>query len=164
MLTFGDAARLMSEQRGYLVSREQAAVAFVSVDQSAIEDECARRVWWEMLDWDSTVNGRPAEIVKARPDYGGAEAYLIFVDEALVFLQPHDPFEAGFAPITKANMAKIASRHCDKVVDEMIQAETVARLVEALPEDPPVPVVTDSRITPSSMSHLNMQRFQSPSG
>jgi hypothetical protein len=104
-----------------------------TIDQNAIFNEQRKRFRIEVWDRQSPINGVPAEKIIARddvPDKG--EVYLIYVDGALRFLQPHDPFQAGIVPLTPENVMTIANQHVDQLAWQAADEKVFEQVLEKL--------------------------------
>ncbi|MGQ9697177.1 MAG: hypothetical protein ACUVRO_04200 [Armatimonadota bacterium] len=90
--------------------------ALSQVDQQAIFNQERSRYRVEIWDKVTPINGVAPEKILAREDIpGDGEIYLVYVDGHLCFLQPHDPFQAGFVAMTEDNVLQIANRHVDQL-------------------------------------------------
>lgn len=79
----------------------------------------------EIWDKQSLVNGiDPQVILKDVPE--GGEVFLIYVDGKLIFLQKHDPTQAGLVPMSEQSALQIA----DQVVNDMVERVVDAKARE----------------------------------
>lgn len=69
-----------------------------------------------VCDFSEPYNG----VMIENPTNNSEAKYYIIESEGRVILQPHDPFQAGFAAITDANVAETINRHKDSLVDAMV--------------------------------------------
>lgn len=105
------------------------------IDQQAIFEQERSRFKIEVWDKISPINGVPAEKIIARDDVpDDGEIYLIYVDGRLLFLQPHDPFQAGIVAMTTENVMQIANQHVDQLAwqaaDEKIFEMVLDKILE----------------------------------
>lgn len=73
---------------------------FFSLDEEAAVQVASSRVTWEWWDGESPVNGVPAEQVRERFDVLD-RAYMVYVDGALTYFQPHVPNMQGLESLTE---------------------------------------------------------------
>lgn len=64
------------------------------------------------------------------PTQDEAAKYYIIQVSGHTILQPHDPFQSGYAPITNENVDSILSKHKEMVIDSVVVAA-----FERRPED-----------------------------
>lgn len=132
------------------ISDGDAALAYVRIDQNLLRRRHQGRVRWEPWDGESMVGAaRPVDI-RARPDYGGGEIYLVWVDDELVYLQPHDPQGIGYEAITKDELQHVASQHCRAIVDELVFVAALNEAIQGLPPEPAQPVQVFTEPPPMS--------------
>lgn len=112
---------------GFSGGLSDAEAALQSVDRSAVEREVQARYRVELWDRKSPINGVPAETVLKRPDVPPeGDIYLIYIDGALRFFQPHDPDQGGMNPIPQGQGLEVGQRH----VARLVEAEVDQRVLD----------------------------------
>lgn len=101
-------------------NKEEIEKVLDNLNISSLEDAQRGRFRYEIWDKESPINGVSAEsIIKSR-NYKIVGAYLIYVDEKLVYFQDHKPNEEGYVSMTKKEANNIAQNFIDKKVQENV--------------------------------------------
>lgn len=104
-----------------------------TIDQQAIFDEQRQRVVVQVWDKVTPINGVAPEKIIARDDVpDDGEIYLLYVDGKLVYLQPHDPNQAGIVPMTPETVVQLSNQHADQVVTQMADDKAFEALLAAI--------------------------------
>lgn len=113
----------------------ETALAQYNYEELRAQERTRYRV--ELWDKQTSINGVAPEQILERvpkhPDGSYGEVYLIYIDGNLVYLQPHDPEQAGFVPMTpemalaKAN--KIVDALVEQAVDAYVRREVLRQLL-----------------------------------
>lgn len=85
--------------QGITFTPEVLDAVLLNIPTDAFAAAAANRVRWEWWDGVTPVNGVPADVVRAQfaiPDL----AFLVYVDDRLVYFQPHDPTVDGLVPLS----------------------------------------------------------------
>lgn len=106
--------------------------ALNSIDQEAIENEVLSHYTVQIWDLQEPINNINPEAIRTRGDWGGGLVYLIYKDGNLMILQPFDPFQAGFSPITEDNVNAIAQQHIKQIAQQEINDKIIEELVNIL--------------------------------
>lgn len=126
-----------------VVAEADAALAFVQIDQDALRAEHAGRIRWERWDGESNVGAARPTDIRGRADYGGGEVYLVYIDDQLVYLQPHAPDTTDYAPIATEALEEIAERQCETILQGLVFQAAIEAALQALPvaaQTPTAPV------------------------
>ena len=106
--------------------------AFEAIDTAALT--AAESPLWSHETWDRTspINGMPAADVLAKRDDIPATGEVVIVkrDGNIVMFQPHDPEQAGFAPIVDG--AATGAQMAAKAVTESVDSQTLQLVATAL--------------------------------
>lgn len=120
-MTIQDDARAILIDRfanaGVTFTDEVLDAVLLNIPTDGLITAAAARVRWEWWDGVSPVNGVPAQRVLQQfeiPD----RALLVYVDDQLLYFQPHDPSEDGMVPLTSASDA-VATAFADTVVQSL---------------------------------------------
>ena len=107
--------------------------ALSEVDTESIFNTERAKYKIEVWDKVSPINGISASKILERTDIPeGGEIYLIYINNQLVYLQPHDPFQAGLVPLTSENVLNIANRHIDQLAWQAANEKIFETVLEKL--------------------------------
>lgn len=86
---------------------------------SAAKNE-RKRFKYEIWDKKSPINGVSADTIIKSRGYKISNAYLIFVDDVLIYFQDHNPNMPGYEAMKKKEAEKMAAEFIDKKVEENV--------------------------------------------
>ena len=111
---------------------EQIQAALDAIDTDALHAAEAPRWTHEVWDRTSPINGTPAADVLAQRNDIPATGDVVIVkqDGAIVFFQPHDAEQPGFAPI--ADGAAVGTAMAAQSVTDSVDSQTLALVADAL--------------------------------
>lgn len=89
-------------------------------DRDSISETQAKRFRYEIWDKKSPINNVPAEDIINSRSYKIVSAYLIYVDEQLVYFQDHNPSEEGYVSMTKKEAEQIAQDFIKEKIEECV--------------------------------------------
>lgn len=134
-----DPLELLKEARELGSTRTLADVEteLAKYDYPTLRAQESTRYRVEIWDGVSPINGVPAATIMERvprhPDGTPGSVYLIYVDGNLVYLQPHDPEQAGLVPMTPEvalqKAQKIVDQLVEQAVDERVRREVLRQLL-----------------------------------
>lgn len=120
-------------QFGITKTFSEIEAALAQVDRQAIFNQERSRFRVEVWDKISPINGVPAEKIIAREDVpDDGEMYLVYVDDHLLYFQPHDPFQAGIVAMTPENVLEIANQHIDQLAWQAADEKIFEMVLEKL--------------------------------
>lgn len=106
------------QERGINTSLEEINKLVFSEDRESITSTQNKRFKYEIWDKKSSINGVDAkDIIKSR-NYTISQAYLIYIDDALVYFQDHNPEKSGYVKMNKSEAEKLAQDFINKKVEE----------------------------------------------
>jgi hypothetical protein len=106
------------QERGINTSLEEINKLVFSEDRESITSTQNKRFKYEIWDKKSSINGVDAkDIIKSR-NYTIGQAYLIYIDDALVYFQDHNPEKSGYVKMNKSEAEKLAQDFINKKVEE----------------------------------------------
>lgn len=88
------------------------------------------RFRYEIWDKKSPINNVSAEDIINKKKYKIVSAYLIYIDEQLVYFQDHNPNEEGYVSMTKKEAEKIAQEFITKKVEEYVDGIIVNYILQ----------------------------------
>lgn len=101
-------------------------------DREPIYKTQNKRYRYEIWDKKSNINGVSAkDVIKSR-NYTIGQAYLVYIDDALVYFQDHNPNESGYVKMTKAEADKIAKEFIDKKVNENVDNIITDKVIQTI--------------------------------
>lgn len=90
------------------------------------------RMRYEIWDKKSSINGVSADkIIKSR-GYSISNAYMIFIDDNLVYFQDHNPNKTGYEKMTKKEAEKLAVDFIDKKVEENADHIIISHIINKI--------------------------------
>lgn len=90
------------------------------------------RMRYEIWDKKSSINGVSADkIIKSR-GYSISNAYMIYVDDNLVYFQDHNPNKTGYEKMTKKEAEKLAVDFIDKKVEENADHIMISHIINKI--------------------------------
>lgn len=90
------------------------------------------RMRYEIWDKKFPINGITAkQIIKSR-DYKIDKAYLIYIDNNLIYFQDHNPKESGYVKMNKKEAEKLAQDFIDKKSEEITDNIIVGKVIETI--------------------------------
>lgn len=87
--------------------------------ESATKSE-RNRFRYEIWDRKTPINNVSAEAILKNKGYKISNAYLIYIDNILVYFQDHNPTVPGYEAMTKKDAEKMAINFIDKKVEENV--------------------------------------------
>lgn len=101
-------------------------------DRDPIYETQNKRYKYEIWDKKSNINGVSAkDVIKSR-NYTIGQAYLVYIDDALVYFQDHNPNESGYVKMTKAEADQIAKEFIDKKVNENVDNIITDKVIQTI--------------------------------
>lgn len=101
-------------------------------DRESILKVQTDRMRYEIWDKKSPINGITAkEIIKSR-NYKIDKAYLIYIDNNLIYFQDHNPNESGYVKMNKKEAEKLAIDFINKKSEEMTDNIIVGKVIETI--------------------------------
>ncbi len=104
-------------------------------DRDSISETQAKRLRYEIWDKKSPINDIPAEDIINSRSYKIVSAYLIYVDEQLVYFQDHNPNEEGYVSMTKKEAEQIAQNFIKEKIEEYVDGIIVNYILQQVSLD-----------------------------
>ena len=100
---------------------------FNSINQDELKTELRTHFRGAIYDKISIINGiDPETILEGLSE--NAQVYLIYIDDSLVYLQTHDPFQIGNVEMSIDTIEKIMNRHIDRLVDNRLMNKLTEKI------------------------------------
>ncbi len=117
---------------GKTTSLEEIEELINQQDRESIAQTQKDRFKYEIWDKKSNINGVTAkQIIKSR-NYEIDKAYMIYIDEVLVYFQDHNPNESGYVKMTKTQASKIAEDFINQKIEENTDNIIVDKVIETI--------------------------------
>ena len=117
-----DSERILKylKSKGYGIDIKTIDKLISKFDIDSISETQAKRFRYEIWDKKSPINNVPAEDIINSRNYKIVNAYLIYVDEQLVYFQDHNPNEEGYVSMTKKEAEQIAQDFIKEKIGECV--------------------------------------------
>lgn len=103
-----------------------------NIDRTPIEKAQEKRFRYEIWDKKKYINGiSPKEIIKSRT-YKIDKAFLVYVDNSLVYFQDHKPNERGYVKIDKNEASSIAEDFIKERIKENVDNIIVEKVINKI--------------------------------
>lgn len=120
------------QERGISTSLEEINKLVSSEDRESITSTQNKRFKYEIWDKKSNINGVDAKnIIKSR-NYTIGQAYLIYIDDALVYFQDHHPEKSGYVKMNKSEAEKLAQDFINKKVEEYTDNIIIDKVIQEI--------------------------------
>ena len=120
------------KDKGAIGSIEEIDKIINSLDRDEIAKFQTDRFKYEIWDKKTSINGVSAkDIVKSRT-YAIGSAYLIYIDDNLVYFQDHNPNESGYVKMTKSEATKIAEDFMNQKIEENTDNIIVDKVIKTI--------------------------------
>lgn len=101
-------------------------------DRDKIAKTQRNRFRYEIWDKKVPINGIDAkEIIKSR-EYTIDKAYIIYIDENLVYFQDHNPNESGYVKMNKTQATKLAEEFINKKIEENVDNIIAEKVIQTI--------------------------------
>lgn len=100
---------------------------FNTVNQEELKAELKTHFRGNAYDKNTSINGINSNtILDGLSD--DAEAYLIYIDNSLVYLQKHDPFQIGNVEMTIETVQGVIDKHIASLVDDRLMEKVIEKV------------------------------------
>lgn len=120
------------KNKGVQSSLEEVNSLIESQDRESIKQSQEKRFRYEIWDKKMAINGISAkDIIKSRK-YTIDKAYLIYIDENIVYFQDHNPNESGYVKMNKTQATKIAEDFIDNKIEENVDNIIAEKVIKEI--------------------------------
>lgn len=120
------------KNKGIQSSLEEISSLIKSQDRESIKKSQEKRFRYEIWDKKMAINGISAkDIIKSR-EYTIDKAYLIYIDENIVYFQDHNPNESGYVKMNKTQATKIAEDFINKKIEENVDNIIIEKVINEI--------------------------------
>ena len=120
------------KSKGYEIDKKKIDKLISRLDRDKISETQAKRFRYEIWDKKSPINNVSAEDIINSRNYKIVSAYLIYVDEQLVYFQDHNPTKEGYVSMTKKEAEQIAQDFINKKIEESVDGIIVNYIIQQL--------------------------------
>ena len=101
-------------------------------NKEEIENIQKQRFRYEIWDKKAPINGISAkEIIKSKK-YTIDKAYIIYIDEKLVYFQDHNPNKGGYIKMNKTQAIKLAEDFINKKIEENVDSIIAEKVIQTI--------------------------------
>ena len=112
-----------TEQKTELITQ------FNTIDQEELKTELRTHFRGAIYNKTKPINGiDPETILEGLSE--NAQVYLIYIDDSLVYLQTHDPFQVGNVEMTTDTIDKIMNKHIDSLAGNRLMNKVTEKIDE----------------------------------
>lgn len=120
------------ENKGIKSSLEEINSLIESQNRESIKQSQEKRFRYEIWDKKMAINGISAkDIIKSRK-YTIDKAYLIYIDENIVYFQDHNPNESGYVKMNKTQATKIAENFINNKIEENVDNIIAEKIIKEI--------------------------------
>lgn len=120
------------KNKGVQSSLEEVNSLIESQDRESIKQSQEKRFRYEIWDKKMAINGISAkDIIKSRK-YTIDKAYLIYIDENIVYFQDHNPNESGYVKMNKTQATKIAEDFINNKIEENVDNIIAEKVIKEI--------------------------------
>ena len=120
------------QMKGCNANIEEINLLISKFDRQKISETQKKRFRYEIWDKKSSINNISAEDVIKSRNYKIVGAYLIYVDEQLIYFQDHNPNKEGYVSMTKKEAEQIAQDFINKKIEESVDGVIVNYIIQQL--------------------------------
>lgn len=103
-----------------------------SLNIEDIKKTQSERFKYEIWDKKSDINGVSAEDIIKNRNYTIGQAYLIYIDNVLVYFQDHNPNETGYIKMTKTQAEEFAKSFVNKKIEEYVDSIITNNIISTI--------------------------------
>lgn len=118
------------QSKGYEVDIKTIDKLISRFDRDSVSKTQAKRFRYEIWDKKSSINDISAEDIINSRNYKIVSAYLIYIDEQLVYFQDHNPNEEGYVSMTKKEAEQIAQDFIKEKIEECVDGIIVNYILQ----------------------------------
>ena len=118
------------QSKGYEVDIKKIDKLISRFDRDSVSETQAKRFRYEIWDKKSPINNISAEDIINSRNYKIVSAYLIYIDEQLVYFQDHNPNEEGYVSMTKKEAEQIAQDFIKEKIEECVDGIIVNYILQ----------------------------------
>ncbi|MCT4543306.1 MAG: hypothetical protein N4A63_07175 [Vallitalea sp.] len=100
---------------------------FNSVNQEELKTELKTHFRGSIYDKITPINGIDSKTILDGLS-NDAQVYLIYIDNSLVYLQKHDPFQIGNVEMTNETIQDVINKHITSLVDDRLMEKVIEKV------------------------------------
>lgn len=116
--------------KGYNITEKELKTYLSDIDIEKLTEEENNRYRYEIWDKKTPINGVAAKDIIASRPYSINQAYIVYIDDKLVYFQDCKPFVNGIEKLTKANVEEVAKDFIQKKVNQDVQTKVIQILTQ----------------------------------
>lgn len=120
------------KNKGVQSSLEEVNSLIESQDRESIKQSQEKRFRYEIWDKKMAINGISAKDIIKSKTYTIDKAYLIYIDENIVYFQDHNPNESGYVKMNKTQATKIAEDFINNKIEENVDNIIAEKVIKEI--------------------------------
>ena len=112
-------------------SDEAIQTALIGKDEVALTQSWRSRINVQIWDGISDINSASADYIKESNPWADL-IYMLTIDDQVVFMQTHNPFQEGWKPIVAETVNAISNQHADEVAKHYAESQIFEELLNEL--------------------------------
>jgi hypothetical protein len=120
------------ENKGVKSSLEEINSLIESQNRESIKQSQEKRFRYEIWDKKMAINGISAKDIIKSKKYTIDKAYLIYIDENIVYFQDHNPNESGYVKMNKTQATKIAEDFINNKIEENVDNIIAEKVIKEI--------------------------------
>lgn len=108
---------------GFNIDEENLKTFIKSIDEKKVEKEIKKQYKLKIWDKKSSINGIDAKTILDSRKYDVDSAYLIYINDTLVYFQDHNPNKEGYCPMSEEEAKSIGNNFIKSRVQEKINMQ-----------------------------------------
>lgn len=110
---------------------EAIQAALIGKDEVTLTQSWRSRINVQIWDGISDINSASAAYIKESNSWADV-IYMLTIDNLVVFMQTHNPFQEGWTPITVATVDSISNQHADEVAKHYAESQIFEEVLNEL--------------------------------
>lgn len=120
---------------GFNIDEEKLKTFIKSIDEKKVEKEIKKQYKLKIWDKKSSINGIDAKTILDSRKYDVDSAYLIYINDTLVYFQDHNPNKEGYCPMSEEEAQSIGNNFIKSRVQEKINMQIYNNLFNIIKQE-----------------------------
>lgn len=120
---------------GFNIDEEKLKTFIKSIDEKKVEKEIKKQYKLKIWDKKSSINGIDAKTILDSRKYDVDSAYLIYINDTLVYFQDHNPNKEGYCPMSEEEAKSIGNNFIKSRVQEKINMQIYNNLFNIIKQE-----------------------------
>ena len=120
---------------GFNIDEEKLKTFIKNIDEKKVEKEIKKQYKLKIWDKKSSINGIDAKTILDSRKYDVDSAYLIYINDTLVYFQDHNPNKEGYCPMSEEEAQSIGNNFIKSRVQEKINMQIYNNLFNIIKQE-----------------------------